>query len=114
MSYLHDCAGLASKRRRVAFDSDARRPPISPLFVQVDDDQGENSEEDAEVDTHLSLPTSAWTLNPCITLILSNVSYSSSDDHGNPSPVASFSSLEETDELISTNFDLTIVKGIAT
>ena len=111
MSYqltLHDCVGSASKRRRVASDSAARRPPISPLVVQVHNDQ---SEEDAEDATHLSFPTSACSPSPCTT---PNVSSGSSDDHGSPSPVASFSSLEENEELISTDSDLTIVKGIAT
>ena len=105
---LHDCVGSASKRRRVASDSAARRPPISPLVVQVHNDQ---SEEDAEDATHLSFPTSACSPSPCTT---PNVPSGSSDDHGSPSPVASFSSLEENEELISTDSDLTIVKGIAT
>ena len=39
---------------------------------------------------------------------------SGSATDGSPSPVASFSSLEENEELISTDSDLTIVKGIAT
>ena len=110
MSYqltLHDCVGSASKRRRVASDSAARRPPISPLVVQVHNDQS----KDAEDATHLSFPTSACSPSPCTT---PNVPSGSSDDHGSPSPVASFSSLEENEELISTDSDLTIVKGIAT
>ena len=64
MSYqltLHDCIGSASKQRRVASDSAARRPPISPLILQVHDDQ---SEEDAKDATHLSLPTSTCSPSP--------------------------------------------------
>ena len=101
---IHDCVGSASKRQRVASDSAARRPPISPLIVQVHDDQ---SKEDAEDTTHLSLPTSTCSPSPCTILILSYVLSSSSDDHGSPSSVASFSSLEENKEFI-------LVKGIVT